>query len=81
MTPITFNIFGSCCSREIMNYSERYKVNAYVQQNPIHTIKSSLLIIDEEDTVSALNSAFIKRMIVANFNKTAIDLLMAQDSD
>ena len=81
MTPITFNIFGSCCSREIMNYSERYKVNAYVQQNPIHTIKSSPLIIDEEDTVSALNSAFIKRMIVANFNKTAIDLLMAQDSD
>ena len=81
MSPITFNIFGSCCSREIMNYSDNYKVNAYVQQNPIHTLKSMPLNIDEEDAVSALNSNFIKRMIVANFNKTAMDLLAAQESD
>lgn len=81
MTPIVFNIFGSCCSRELMNYSEMYKVNAYVQQNPIHTLNSAPLIIDESEAQSALNSNFIKRMVVANFKKTAVDLLMAQESD
>ena len=79
--PVAFNIFGSCCSREIMNYSKQYQVNAYVQQNPIHTLKASPLIIEEADAVSALNSNFIKRMIVANFNKNAMDLLMAQESE
>ena len=81
MEPITINIFGSCCSREMMNYSDRFKVNAYVQQNPIHTLKSKAMPIEESEAISALNSNFIKRMIVANFNKTAMDLLFAQDSD
>lgn len=81
MEKIKINIFGSCCSREIMNYSESYQVCAYVQQNPIHTLKSAPLMIDESEAISALGSNFIKRMIVANFNKTAMDLLFAQESD
>lgn len=62
----------------MMNYSDRFQVNVYVQQNPIHTLEAKAVSIEESEAMSALNSNFIKRMIVANFNKTAMDLLFAE---
>lgn len=78
---ITVNIFGSCCSRELFNYSTDYKVNAYVQQNPIHTLNAKGYPIEMDDCISALGVNFIKRMIYSDFYKISFDLLFEQDSD
>lgn len=69
-TEQKIDIWGSCISREIFNYTKRYTVSSFLLQNPPHTIFSNSFPL-EEDKI-CFNSNFTKRMAILEFNKKAI---------
>lgn len=63
------DIWGSCVSRELFNFTNRIKTGAYILQNPIHTMWEKPVPIDEEKIQGTSN--FTKRMAHLEFYKKA----------
>jgi len=75
------NIFGSCYSRELFNYSNKYEVNCYVLQQSLFTIFSNPLPIKLEDARSVDNTSFMNRMMYYEFNKLGLPSILENDSE
>ena len=64
---ITVDIWGSCVSREILNYTEAVNCGKYILQNPIHTLNSKPFAIKREQIKGS--SRFISDMTYLEFTK------------
>lgn len=69
-TPI-IDVWGSCVSRELFNFTTKFKLGAYLLQNPIHTMWKTASAIDENLIKGSSN--FTKRMAMLEFKKNAIN--------
>ena len=70
-SKISIDIWGSCVSRELFNYTNLYKVNAYILQNPLHTLWAEPLLIPDDKIVGTSN--FTKRMATLELQKKAVE--------
>lgn len=70
MDKFIVDIWGSCVSREILNYSNLISCGKYILQNPIHTLRFEPYIIKPEEIVD--DSSFIQRMTLFEMQKKAI---------
>lgn len=61
------DIWGSCVSRELFNFTNKFKVGAYILQNPVHTFWRDPVEIAEESILGTSN--FTRRMAVLEFEK------------
>lgn len=68
MEPI-INIWGSCVSREILNFTDKAKTGYYILQNPIHTVGARPIPISDGQICAG--SPFTKRMVQFDFSKCA----------
>ena len=75
----TISIWGSCVSREIFNYTDRYKINIYILQNPIHTLNFKGLPLNPDIIQGSSN--FTKKMCYLEFNKLAEKFFAKEKSD
>ena len=75
------NIFGSCYSRELFNYSTKYEVNCYVLQQSLFTLFANPLPIKLEDAKSVDNTAFMNRMMFYEFNKLGLKNILKNESE
>lgn len=66
---ITVDIWGSCVSREILNYTTEISCGKYILQNPIHTMESPPFEISRDQIQGG--SRFISDMAYLEFNKKA----------
>lgn len=73
------SIWGSCVSREIFNYTDEIDVCAYMLQNPIHTMFSEPIYIDEKDIKAS--SPFTKRMFKLETLKRARQYFLERPSE
>ncbi len=65
------DIWGSCVSRELFNFTNKIKVGSYILQNPVHTFLQKPAAIDESQIFGSSN--FTKRMAVLEFRKKVQD--------
>lgn len=75
------NIFGSCYTRELFNYSEKYEVNCYVLQQSLFTLFSNPLPIKLEDARSVDNTSFMNRMMFYEFNKLGLKSVLESEGE
>ena len=68
-TPPVIDIWGSCVSRELFNFTSNFKVNAYILQNPVHTYWRDPVNIAESAIQGSSN--FTRRMAILEFEKKA----------
>lgn len=78
---MNINIFGSCYSRELFNYSSKYKINTYVLQQSLFTLFAKPLPINLEDARSVDNTNFMNRMMYYEFNKKGLTSILENQSD
>ena len=78
---ITISILGSCVSRDIFSHlsQERYKVVNNIQRNPIETLNTEPLNIDDE--IIKNFSIWNQRVLKMNFEKTVFKSLKEVRSD
>ena len=78
---ITISILGSCVSRDIFSHlsQERYKVVNNIQRNPIETLNTEPLNIDDE--IIKNFSIWNQRVLKMNFEKTVFQSLKEVRSD
>ena len=67
--PPVIDIWGSCVSRELFNFTSNFKVNAYILQNPVHTYWRDPVNIAESAIQGSSN--FTRRMAILEFEKKA----------
>lgn len=79
--PIKLSIFGSCTSRDILEYGKKgeFQLGAYVARQSI--ISSLSKPIDFNFDKCNLESAFQKRQIVNDFQKNTFDILRDAKSE
>lgn len=65
------DIWGSCVSRELFNFTNKIKAGSYILQNPVHTFLQKPAAIDESQIFGSSN--FTKRMAVLEFRKKVQD--------
>ena len=75
------NIFGSCYTRELFNYSQNHEVNCYVLQQSLFTLFSNPLPLRLEDARSVDNTNFMNRMMYYEFNKLGLKSVLESESD
>ena len=75
------NILGSCYSRELFNFQEKYLVNSYVMQQSLFTMFAKPLPISLEDARSADNTNFMNRMMYYEFNKLGLQEILNNTAD
>lgn len=76
----TISIFGCCASREMFNYSDKFIVNTYIMRNPLSTLFSPALNLNENIKCENV-SDFLNRMLRFDFNKTALTEFFKITSD
>ena len=79
MTSI--DIFGTCLSRELFNYTDKYDVKTYIMQQSIYTMDSRPFPIDLSKIFTRDDYKFKNRMIYYDFNKLAVSKLKEQPSE
>lgn len=65
------DVWGSCVSRELFNFTNKFKPGGYILQNPIHTFWRDPINIPDEKIVGTSN--FTKKMALLEFKKKAVD--------
>jgi hypothetical protein len=75
------NIFGSCYSRELFNYTKEYEVESYVLQQSLFTLFSRPLEIAYEEAKSVDDTNFKNRMMYYEFNKLGLKSILENKSD
>ena len=75
------NIYGSCYSRELFNYSKDYKIDTYVLQQSLFTLFSQPLNIKLEEAKSVDDTNFMNRMMYYEFNKLGLKQILNNESD
>ncbi len=75
------DIFGTCLSRELFNYTDKYTVKTYIMQQSIYTIDSNPFPIDLSKISTHDNYKFKNRMIYYDFNKLAFSKLSENPSE
>ena len=71
-------IWGSCISREILNYTENIELTAYMLQNPIHTFLSDPFLCKDELLGT---SNFTAKCLKNECNKSVFDILKKNPAD
>lgn len=74
------DIFGTCISRELFNYTDDYSVKTYLMQQSIYSIGSNPYPIELDRIQTKDNYAFKNRMIYYDFNKIAFSILSKDPS-
>ncbi len=73
-------IYGSCVTRDIFRlFSENFELVDYYARSSLVSLMSELVPIIEDDI--GLDSAFQRRMVAQDFNKTLLSRLKNQDYD
>ena len=75
------NIYGSCYSRELFNFSKDYNIKCYVMQQSLFTVFSKPLKIKYEEAKSVDNTNFMNRMMYYEFNKLGLKEILDNESD
>ena len=75
------NIFGSCYSRELFNYTKKYDIRCYVLQQSLFTLFSKPLKISQEEAKSVDGTNFMNRMMYYEFNKLGLKEILNNESD
>lgn len=75
------NIYGSCYSRELFNYSKDYTIGCYVLQQSLFTLFSKPLKIKPEEAKSVDDTNFMNRMMYYEFNKLGLKEILNNESD
>lgn len=78
---INIDIFGTCLSRELFNYTDKYSVKTYIMQQSIYTINSKPFPIDLSKIFTRDDYKFKNRMIYYDFNKLACSKLREHPSE
>ena len=75
------NIFGSCCTRELFNYQEKYEVGCYVMQQSLFTLFAKPWTMSYEQAKGTDDSKFKKRMMYYEFNKLGLKKVLEEPAD
>lgn len=81
LPPVSFSIFGSCVSRDLLEYDEARNVKLdlyFARQSIVSAVSAKVPITLEEIN---LKSNFQKRQIYYDFNKTAFQMIKENVSD
>ena len=74
------DVFGTCISRELFNYTDDYSVKTYLMQQSIYSICSNQYPIELNRIQTSDNYAFKNKMIYYDFNKIAFSKLSEDPS-
>lgn len=75
----SLSIWGSCVSREILNYTNDIDLKVYILQNPIQTLFFEPFEIDESDIKATSN--FAKRMLMLETRKQSRKYFVEHSAD
>ncbi len=75
------DIWGTCYSREIFNYSNDFTVNNYLMQQSIYTIDQKPLNIYQESIKTTDGYKFKEKMMYYELNKLAINAIKEKHCD
>lgn len=81
LKPIKLSIFGSCTSRDILEYGKKgeFQLGAYVARQSVISSLSKPINFNFDNCF--IKSAFQKRQIVNDFQKNTFDILKESKSD
>ncbi len=77
----TVDIFGSCFTRELFNYTQDYKVKTYLLQQSIYTMNAEPYPISKGDIKTPDDFKFKNRMVYYDFNKIAFSVLASHPAE